>query len=355
MKFFSKIKNNNTNNSIKCLACRHYCIIPLNSFGICGARKNINKELVLLTHSHPTSIHLDPIEKKPLYHFYPNSKIMSIGFFGCNFKCDFCQNSEISFTKRTQLENNLINLNKLSPKDFVKLAIKEKAESIAFTYNEPAISVEYNLEAIKETNKFKKENKEKGKNKLNSVYVSNGYLSSEQIKELTKKSTRLDAINIDLKSFNDNFYKTTCGGELDKVLNCIKEIHKKGIWIELTTLIIPNKNNSNKELTQIASWIKTLDKNIPWHVSAFFPMHKMQKISPTNESELNKAITIGKENGLNFVYGGNMNKSSINSNTYCPKCNSLLIKRNGFNANTIGLSKGKCINCKEKIKGIFYE
>lgn len=347
MDFFSRIQNGS--NSIKCLACKQYCIIPINNYGICGARKNVNGKIVLLTHSFPCSLHLDPIEKKPLYHFLPNSKTMSIGFFGCNFKCSFCQNADISFIKRKELENKISPLGKVTPKDFVNIALQEKASSIAFTYNEPAISVEYNLEAIKQAHKIKE------KNKLKSVYVSNGYLSSEQIKALTKKSTPLDAINIDLKSFDDSFYQNTCGGKLENVLKCIKEIHKKGIWLELTTLVIPQKNNSNEEINRIAKWIKELDKNIPWHLSAFFPMNNMQNVPPTSEKEIVNAVNVGKENGLNFVYGGNLSSINDTSNTYCPKCGSLLIERNGFSANSIGLKKGKCINCKEIIKGVFLE
>lgn len=345
MNFFLKIDEKFS----KCLACRHYCKIPINGYGICGARKNINGKIILLTHSKPCSIHLDPIEKKPLYHFLPNSKTQSIGFFGCNFRCSFCQNDELSFTKGGVLEENVKYLHTVSPKSFVTSAKENGAKSIAFTYNEPGINVEYNLEAIKEAKK------QKTKNKLRTVYVSNGYLSKEQIKELSKKSTRLDAINIDLKSFNENFYKTTCGGTLEGVLDSIKLVHKKGIWVELTTLIIPGKNNSKEEINNIAKWIYELDKNIPWHVSAFFPMHQMQNIPPTSENELINAVNIGKENGLNYIYAGNLHKESTLSNTYCPKCNSLLIKRNGFGSRVIGLKKGKCINCKEKISGVFDE
>lgn len=345
MKFYKKIKKDS--DLVKCLACRHYCTIPSNSFGLCGARKNINGELILLTHSRPCSVNLDPIEKKPLYHFLPNSKTLSIGFFGCNFKCSFCQNNDISTTKGTALEQNVNYLNKVTPKDFVHSAVESKAESITFTYNEPSINVEYNLEAIKEAKKIK------GKNELKTIYVSNGYLSTEQIKELTKKPTKLDAINIDLKSFDEKFYRNICGGGLEGVLNCIKEMHKKGIWIELTTLIIADKNNSIDELNQIADWIYDLDKNIPWHVSAFFPMHKMQNERATSEKEVLDAVKIGKQKGLNFVYGGNLTKPNKDSNTYCPKCHSLLIERIGFSAKIVGLTKGKCITCKRKLEGTF--
>jgi len=337
-KFFKK----EGDHTIKCLACRHYCVISTNGFGLCGARKNTANKLELITYSKPCSLALDPIEKKPLYHFLPGSETMSIGFFGCNFKCDFCQNFDISFTRGAAAEKALIESEEVSPQKLIDVALKRKAKSIAITYNEPAISVEYNLEAFKLAHE----------NKLNTVYVSNGYVSEEQIKSLIKKETKLDAINIDLKSFNDNFYKTTCGGGLESVLDCIKSFHKKGIHLELTTLVIPGKNDSIEELNQIAKFIYNLDKNIPWHVSAFFPMHKMTNISPTSTNEIASTVKIGKENGLNFVYGGNLHTSEFN-HTLCPNCNNILIKREGYNCELIGLEKNKCNKCKTIIPGVF--
>ncbi len=331
---------------IKCYACKHYCSIPEKGFGLCGARKNEKGKIKLITHSKPCSLHLDPIEKKPLYHYLPGSKTMSIGFFGCNFKCDFCQNFDISFCKGYSAEKSLIGIKEVSPKAFVNLAIEEEAKSIAITYNEPVVSVEYNLEAFKIA-------KEK---KVGTIYVSNGYCSDEQLKELTKKKQRLDAINIDLKSFNENFYKQICGAELENVLSSIKSFHKAGIWLELTTLLIPGKNNSKEEVKQIAEFISSIDKNIPWHTSAFFPMHKMTNISPTSTKEIINAINIGKDAGLKYIYAGNIRETNFES-TFCPKCKNLLIKRNGYNTEIIGLHKENkittCKNCGEKIKGVF--
>ncbi|MFA6065498.1 MAG: AmmeMemoRadiSam system radical SAM enzyme [archaeon] len=341
----SKFYKKEGTHSIKCLACKHYCTISTNGFGLCGARKNVSNKLELITYSKPCSLALDPIEKKPLYHFLPGSETMSIGFFGCNFKCDFCQNFDISFTRGTAAEKALIGAEEVTPQKLIELALKRKAKSIAITYNEPAISAEYNLESFKLAHE----------NKLSTIYVSNGYISGEQIKSLIKKETKLDAINVDLKSFNSEFYRKTCGGELESVLDCIKLIHKKGIHIELTTLVIPGKNDSPLELKQIADFIASIDKNIPWHVSAFFPMHKMTNISPTSTSEIASTVKIGKENGLNFVYGGNLHTSEF-SNTFCPNCNNLLIKREGYNCEIVGLGekeKNKCNKCGAKIEGVF--
>jgi pyruvate formate lyase activating enzyme len=328
--------------TIRCTACRHYCVIPENCFGLCGARKNIDGEIILVTHSKPCSLNLDPVEKKPLFHYLPGSLVASIGFFGCNFKCDFCQNYSLSCTKGKLLEEKVKKIETISPKEFISFAKKSSAKSVAITYNEPAISVEYNAKVFELAKKHSP--------KLKTIYVSNGYASEEQISFLKKPKTKLNAINIDLKSFNEIFYKKVCGAELENVLKCIKDFYKTGIWIELTTLLIPGKNDSNEELKQIAGFIHDIDKNIPWHVSAFFPTHRMNNISPTSSEDIFRAIEIGKEKGLNFVYGGNI---SGKENTFCPKCNSLLIERNGFNTKIFGIKKNKCLECGEKIKGFF--
>ncbi|MEK6959475.1 MAG: AmmeMemoRadiSam system radical SAM enzyme [archaeon] len=350
--FFESQKS--ANGLVKCTACRHYCLIAKNGFGICGARKNIEGKLVLLTFAKPCSISLDPIEKKPLFHYLPASTTMSIGFFGCNFRCSFCQNFDISTTKATALESAVTKLKSVSPSDFVSIARKSDAKSIAFTYNEPAISVEYNLESIKLAKKGNK--KKENERPLGTIYVSNGYETKEQIKALSKKETKLDAINIDLKSFNEDFYWKTCGGKLEEVLSCIKDFKKAKIWVELTTLLIPKKNNSPEELKQIASFIASVDKSIPWHVTSFFPMHNMLDPTPTKSEEIMEAVKIGKEAGLRFVYGGNLSNEGLES-THCPHCNSLLIKRKSYYTEydklVIKKGKGKCGVCGEKIEGIF--
>lgn len=330
--------------NIRCIACRHYCIIPKGAFGLCGARKNEKGKIKLVTSSKPCALHLDPIEKKPLYHYLPGSDTMSIGFFGCNFHCDFCQNFDISFTKGIKAKNESSLQKEVSPKSFVELAVLKKAKSIAFTYNEPSISVEYNLEAILEAKKQSPA--------LGAVYVSNGYTSVEQITALRKKKAKLDAVNIDLKGFTEEYYQKVCGAKLENVLNCIRDFHKSGVWVELTTLIVPGQNDSDAELLQIANWIADIDKNIPWHVSAFFPIHKMSHLPPTSKEKVLQAINIGKNAGLNFVYGGNI-LGVASSETLCPKCNSVLISRFGFSRGVVGIEKGKCINCGEKIKGVF--
>jgi len=345
------------NDFVNCTACRHYCTIPKGGYGICGARKNVGGSLMLLTYAKPASVSIDPIEKKPLFHYLPGSQTFSVGFYGCNFRCAFCQNFDLSTTKGSNLEQSVASLKELTPAQLIESAKKTEAKSIAFTYNEPAVSAEYNIEAIKLTKKVKlaeKSNSEKSKSeKLGTVYVSNGYASKEQIKVLKKSDSKLDAINIDLKSFSEDFYRKLCGAQLENVLNCIKEFQKAGTWVELTTLLIPGRNNSPDELAQMASWIRDLDKNIPWHVTAFFPTHELRNVPPTTREEIATALEIGKEAGLRHVYGGNLHDSTLQT-TWCSKCGAELITRTQqAGVEQKGLSKSKCVGCGEKVAGVF--
>jgi len=323
-KLFSKLHNG----VVKCTACNHYCIISKDKTGICGVRKNIKGNLYLLVYNKIVACNVDPIEKKPLYHFYPGSKIYSIGTIGCNFKCSFCQNFDISQTK------NILGKD-ISAKQIVDNAIKNNCKSIAYTYNEPSIFIEFVYDIAKLA---------KRKN-LKNVLVTNGYMSKESLEYIGKY---IDAMNIDLKSFSESYYKKFCKSKLKPVLNNIKLAHKKKIWIELTTLLIPNENDSKKEIESIAKFIASINKSIPWHISRFFPMHKMLNKNPTEMKSLENAYNIGKKY-LNFVYIGNLHNES---NTYCINCNSILIKRIGYETKSF-LNHNKCINCKSKLYGEF--
>ncbi|MCX6800900.1 MAG: AmmeMemoRadiSam system radical SAM enzyme [Candidatus Diapherotrites archaeon] len=333
-------------NAVKCSACRHGCTIAESRFGICGVRKNIGGKLFLITYAKPCSIHLDPMEKKPLFHYKPGTEIMSIGFFGCNFSCAFCQNYDISAVKGEQVEKLLPGMQEVSPEKFISLTEESGAKSVAFTYNESAISIEYCLDAIALARK---------KN-FGTVFVSNGYESEEQIKSLRRK---LDAINIDLKSFDDEFYKKICGAKLEGVLETIKSFHKNKTWTEITTLLIPGKNTSHDNLKQLADFISSVDKSIPWHVSAFHPCHKMAGIPKTSANQIKEAMKIGKDAGLRFVYGGNLSDSDLES-TYCPNCGAKIIERSLYGVAMGGLEKAgglsrsaRCADCGEKIEGVF--
>ncbi len=273
---------------VRCLACSHKCLIGEGKTGICGVRKNIRGELQLLVYGKVAAMHVDPIEKKPLYYFMPGTKAFSIGTVGCNFKCLWCQNYDISQASKS----GKIFGEEISPEEIVKKALESGCKSIAYTYNEPAIFLEF----VKDTARIAKE---KG---LKNVLVTNGYFSEESFSYI---SDYVDAMNIDLKSFSDANYKKYCGARLQPVLDTIKKAHEKGIHIEITTLIVPNVNDSKAELEKIAKFIASIDKNIPWHLSRFFPMYKMPDNEITPIETLKTAYEIGKKY-LTHVHMGNV-------------------------------------------------
>ena len=339
-------------NKVHCTACKQSCIIPPDNTGICGVRQNKDGKLYLLVYGKAVSYNIDPIEKKPLYHFMPGTEIFSIGTVGCNFACDFCQNWDISQITK-DLKNKLLKEKKISqidvevskfgyelpPNKIIEICVEKNIPSTAYTYNEPSIFFEYAYDTAKLANK-------KG---LKNVFVTNGYETEEALKLI---KPYLNAMNIDLKSFNDDFYKKVCKARLQPVLDTIKLAHELGIWIEITTLIIPKKNDSDAELKKIADFISNIDKNIPWHVTAFHPDYKMTDVPSTSSTTLDKAYNIGKKAGLKYVYTGNI-LDDKHSNTYCPNCKTLLIKRSGFFSNIENIENGKCKKCNEKIAGVW--
>ncbi|MCK4552711.1 AmmeMemoRadiSam system radical SAM enzyme [Candidatus Pacearchaeota archaeon] len=282
---YKKLKDKN----VQCLACSHRCLISKGRTGICGVRQNIGGKLYLLVYGKVMAKYIDPIEKKPLYHFLPGTYAYSIGTVGCNFRCSFCQNYDISQFK--EFYGKVLG-EKITPKQIVNEAIKNKCKSIAYTYNEPTIFAEF----AHDTAKLAKQ-----KN-LKNILVTNGYMTKECLDYI---SPYIDAMNIDLKSFNDKFYLKICKARLKPVLETIKLAHKKKIWIEITTLIIPGENDSKEELEQIARFIASVDKNIPWHISRFFPAYKMLNKPITPIEKLKQAEKIGKKY-LKYVYIGNV-------------------------------------------------
>ncbi|MEM5777253.1 MAG: AmmeMemoRadiSam system radical SAM enzyme [Candidatus Aenigmatarchaeota archaeon] len=336
------------NKLVKCTACSHYCIIQPNNTGLCGIRKNVNGKLYLLVYGKAAAVNIDPIEKKPLYHFLPGSKIFSFGTLGCDFGCLFCQNWDISQpTKEIRLEENRDELLKeiintcddLSPKQIVDYCLKHKLPSIAYTYNEPAVFFEYAYDTAKLAKKHG----------IKNVFVSNGYESKESLNKIKKY---LDAANIDLKSFSEEFYLKICKAKLEPVLKNIEKIHKLGIWIEITTLIIPGKNDSEKEVKQIADFIASVSPSIPWHITAFHPDYKMLDAKSTPLSTLIKAYNIGKKAGLKHVYVGNVAAGKY-ENTFCPNCGSECISRIGFFNIKNDLDNGKCKKCGYILEGVW--
>jgi len=323
---------------ICCNLCNHHCIIPPGKTGICGVRLNKNHELFSLVYGKLIADHLDPIEKKPLYHFLPGTLSYSISTVGCNFRCKFCQNFEISQYPR--LYGRIVGSD-VSPESIVFQALSQGAKSISYTYTEPTIYFEFAYDCAKIA--VEKE--------LKNVFVSNGYMTKEAI-DLIKPY--LHGINVDLKSFRDDFYKKLCGARLKPVLDSLKYLKAQGIWVEVTTLIIPGENDSEEELKEIAEFIKTeLGKDTPWHVTRFYPNFELLDKSPTPLETLERAYEIGKEIGLEFVYLGNV-PGSEKENTYCPECGKLLIERYGFYVVKNELKEGGiCPECGRRISGVW--
>ncbi|MCK5686224.1 AmmeMemoRadiSam system radical SAM enzyme, partial [bacterium] len=280
---------------------------------------------------------IDPIEKKPLYNFFPGSLSYSIATVGCNFDCKHCQNYHISKYPR---QNNMIAGQNLSPVEIVNRASQAKCKSIAYTYTEPTVFFEYALDTAILA-------KEKG---IKNIFVTNGYTSNEALDEI---SPYLDAANIDLKGFSEDFYKKIAGVSLKGVLETIKHYKKLGIWIEITTLIIPGYNDKEISLRGIAEFIRDeLGVSTPWHISAFYPTHELMDVPPTSPAIIHKARKIGLESGLQYVYEGNI-RDSDGANTYCPGCGKIVIKRHGFQLAEVNMADGNCKFCSEKIEGVF--
>jgi len=323
------------NKNVRCTLCPHYCKIQNGGYGICRVRKNIEGELFSLNSDKVAAINSDPIEKKPLYHFLPGSTSFSIAAMGCNFNCKFCQNHTLSIVKN---EGQIYGDN-ITPENIVEKAVESGSESISYTYTEPTIYFELMYETAKLA-------KEQG---LKNVMVTNGFISPGALEKILPF---IDGANIDLKAFSDDFYRLYCGGKLDPVLDSIRIMNQNGIWIELTTLLIPGLNSDPKEIRGLISFISGIDPSIPWHVSRFFPNYKITDKKPTDTGQIEEILEKGKETGLLYLYGGNFS-STIWENTFCPECNTLLIERSGYSTKIVNLESGKCAECGEKIPGIW--
>lgn len=319
---------------ISCFLCSHHCLISNGKFGICRVREN--REGILYTHAYGELIarNLDPIEKKPLYHFFPGSKSFSIAAIGCNFQCGFCQNWQISQAKEARALG--LRSEEVKPGKIVQQAVQTKSKSISYTYTEPTIFFEYAYEVCQLA---KKEG-------LLNVFVTNGYMTEEMIRMIHPD---LDAANIDLKSFRDEYYRRVCGGRLDPVLKNIELMKNLNIWIEVTTLLVPGQNDSEEELKGIADFLAGLDISIPWHISRFYPQYKMEDLESTPVETLTQAYEIGKKAGLRYVYLGNIGQGN---NTYCYQCGQLLIERSGFSLKANRIKEGRCPDCQSPIDGV---
>ena len=322
----------NDKDSITCLLCKHYCTLKKDRHGICGINYNIDSKLLNTTYSHPSVMHIDPIEKKPLYHFLPSSKSLSIGTVGCNFRCPFCQNYTISQT--STVDESVV----YTPEDIVRLAVENKTQSISYTYNEPTIWYPY----AKDIGVLAKE---KG---IKNIFVSSGYESKEVLEDMRQW---LDGANIDLKSFSHDYYKKVLKTKLDGVLESLISFAKSDIWLEITTLLIPGVNDSEEEIQNMAEFIATeLGLDVPWHLSAFHPDYKMLDTPSTSLEIILRAKEIAQSFGIKYVYLGNV---QYDNSTYCPKCESKLVDRAGFSSHMETIVDSKCASCGEFIKGVW--
>lgn len=321
--FYQKLPDS----KVRCELCPRTCFISEGLTGFCRVRKNIEGKLYSLVYGKACSISIDPIEKKPLFHFLPGTRALSFATCGCNFACKFCQNYEISQGEPFG--------EKLSPRDIVELAKVNKVESIAYTYTEPTVFYEYCFDTMKLA---KKEG-------IRNVWVSNGYINPMPIKKL---APFLDAVNIDIKG-NEEVYSALCFASLKPVLKSILEFKKNKIWIEITSLIIPGKNDSDEWMGDNSKWIKdNLGPETPLHLSRFYPRYKLLEVKPTPISTLKRLYTVAKKN-LDYVYLGNVFESSYES-TYCRKCGKVVIRRQGY---AVDYENSICRNCGGAISGVF--
>lgn len=308
---------------VQCRLCSHYCLINDGGYGLCRARMNMDGELRSLVYGRCVAMNVDPVEKKPLYHFCPGSNTFSFGTLGCNFHCKNCHNYQIS---QAEADNNT---SFTSPKEIVEMALNAGCSSISYTYNEPTVFFEYALETMKLA-------KEKD---LANIWVSNGYMSPQALKAIVPY---LDAVNIDLKSMDDDFYRRVCRGRVKPVLNNLQRLKRSGVHIEISTLVVPTLSDNKENLKKIAKFIaKKIGKRTPWHISRFSPeiSWKLKELPPTNEWKMETAYKAGRNAGLEFVYF-----PFGQENTYCQKCGELGVKRFYFDSQRFD-REGKCANC----------
>lgn len=328
--FYEKIEDA----KVKCHLCNHYCTISPDKRGICSVRENRKGTLYSLVYGKIIAKHVDPIEKKPLFHFYPSSRSYSISTVGCNFRCMHCQNYEISQYPK---EHEDIPGLKMTPEEVIREAELAGCKSISYTYTEPTVFMEFAYDCARLAH-------EKG---IKNIFVSNGYTSPEATRVI---APYLDGNNIDLKG-DDDFYKKIVGGRQQPVLDTIKLMKELGVWVEITTLIMPDHNDSEDFLRLVAEFIKSVDPAIPWHVTQFYPTYHLMDKPRTPVATLRKARQIGLNAGLKYVYEGNV-PGEGGEHTYCHSCGELLIERFGFFLNKIKMKDSKCPRCSAHIEGV---
>lgn len=324
-----------TDQKVECFLCAQHCHIKHGKKGKCGVRENRDGTLWSLVYGRLIAQHIDPIEKKPLFHFLPGTRSYSIATAGCNFRCLFCQNADIS---QSPWELGSIFGERVAADAVVEQAARANCASISYTYTEPTIFMEYALDVARLA-------RDKG---IRNVFVSNGYMTQDS---LEAAAPVLDAANVDLKAFSDRFYAEQCGAHLDPVLRTIERMRRLGIWVEVTTLVIPGLNDGEGELRALARFLVSVDKQIPWHISRFHPTYKLTDRPPTPVATLQRARRIGLEEGLHYVYTGNV-PGDEGESTYCHHCGAVLLERVGFATERGHLKDGKCSMCQTPLAGV---
>jgi pyruvate formate lyase activating enzyme len=331
--FYGKLSNN----AVRCQLCSHYCTIQPGKLGICQVRQNIDGILYTLVYGRVISQHVDPVEKKPLYHFYPGSTAYSIAAPGCNFRCRWCQNWQISQMPR---EQHVITGFQVTPEQIVAEAVETSSHSIAYTYTEPTMFFEFAYDTARLAHAAG----------IHNIFVSDGYMTAAALAHM---QPYLDAANIDLKSFRDTTYRRYIGARLQPVLDSLVRFKQMGIWLEVTTLVIPGINDEPDELRDIARFIANeLGADTPWHISRFFPGYQMMEHQPTPLSTLDQAYHSGLEAGLDYVYVGNVGTTEAYNDTRCPHCGTHLIQRRGYTITRNQIEAGRCPDCGMAIAGV---
>lgn len=331
--FYSPLENG----KVRCFLCNHRCIISSLERGLCGVRENRDGKLYTLVYGRAISQNVDPIEKKPLFHLLPGSASFSMAAVGCNFRCLQCQNHEISQLPKDG--GGRIEGSEISPSRIVSLAKQYRCRSISYTYTEPTIYFEYAYEIACQATR----------EGLKNIFVTNGYMTEEALERIRPY---LDAANVDLKSIKGEFYKDICGAKLEPVLENLRRMRRAGIWVEITTLVIPTLNDSDEEFEKIAAFIASLGVEVPWHLSAFYPTYKMLTLPRTSVATLHRARKIGIKAGLRYVYCGNI-PGEEGEDTFCHQCGQRVIKRTGFRVTQNDVRNGVCSHCSGKVDGIW--
>ncbi|MBN1942794.1 MAG: AmmeMemoRadiSam system radical SAM enzyme [Phycisphaerae bacterium] len=329
--------------AVQCNLCAHRCRIAEGDLGLCRVRRNVGGALKTLTYARLCALHVDPIEKKPLFHFLPGSTSLSVATPGCNFRCNFCQNWRISQSPGQEHSGPSVPLKGtefLPPEQIVKLAEQNHCDSISYTYTEPTVFFElaYDTAVLA---------RQRG---IKNCFVSNGFMTPQAVETI---APLLDAINVDLKCFSDETYRRVCGGRLQPVLDGLVSLVQAGVWVEVTTLVVPGMNDSETELRQIAEFIaEHLGVHVPWHVSRFHGDYQQRNTPATPLSTLQTACQLGAKAGLKYIYCGNA-PGQADENTYCAHCRETLIGRVGFSVERIRLSNGACPNCQTPLEGVW--